>query len=57
MQFKKKLIHTLIAGSAGFALSGNALANDSSELEELRGLVQDLNQKVKVLERKNENTE
>ncbi len=57
MKFKKKLIHALvvhlIAGGA-LAASSNALANDSDELENLRALVQALDQKVKVLERKGE---
>jgi len=58
MSFKKKIIRALvvpmIAGSGVFTFSGNALANDSAELEELRALVQELDQKVKVLARKGE---
>lgn len=58
MNFKKTTIHALIAPlliSGGFlALSGNAYANDSDELEQLRALVQELDQKVKVLDRKSE---
>ena len=42
---------------AGLVGSNTVFANDSAELEELRGLVQELNQKVKVLERKDENNE
>ena len=42
---------------AGLVGSNTVFANDSTELEELRGLVQELNQKVKVLERKDENNE
>ena len=42
---------------AGFISSNNAFANDSAELEELRGLVQELSQQVKVLARKGEITE
>ena len=42
---------------AGFISSNNAFANDSAELEELRGLVQELSQQVKVLARKGEVTE
>ena len=42
---------------AGLASSNNAFANDSAELEELRGLVQELSQQVKVLARKGEVTE
>ena len=57
-QFKKKAIHALIipiiANSGALAYSQSALANDSDELENLRALVQELDQKVKVLERKGE---
>jgi phosphate-selective porin OprO/OprP len=60
MQFKKKTLATLIATLAvnGAALTqiSTAYANDSEELESLRALVQQLDQKVKVLERKNEIT-
>ncbi len=42
---------------AGFISSNSAFANDSAELEELRGLVQELSQQVKVLARKGEITE
>ena len=56
--FKKSAISALIAPlliSGGFlAVSGNAYANDSEELEKLRALVQELDQKVKVLARKGE---
>lgn len=55
MNFKKKLIPTLLAStfvSATFSVP--ALANDSTELENLRALVQELDQKIKVLDRKNE---
>ena len=41
----------------GFISSNSAFANDSTELEELRGLVQELSQQVKVLARKGEITE
>src|SRR5690349_6031809 len=58
MQFKKKQIHSSIAalliGGGILALSNHALANDSDELEKLRALVQELDQKVRVLDRKNE---
>jgi phosphate-selective porin OprO and OprP len=58
MKLNKKLIHVLaiqaIAGSAALSLPQFALANDSEELENLRALVQALDQKVKILERKNE---
>lgn len=58
MNFRKTTIQALIAPliiSGGFlALSGTALANDSDELEKLRALVQELDQKVKIIERKDE---
>jgi phosphate-selective porin OprO and OprP len=52
MQTKKIVSALALAGLISNSVS--ALANDSAELEELRGLVQELNQKVKVLERKGE---
>jgi phosphate-selective porin OprO/OprP len=51
-----KLVATILAGSSLVAFSQVAFANDSDELENLRALVQELDQKVKVLERKNENS-
>lgn len=55
MHIKKKLIPVLIAPLfVGLTLSGQALANDSDELEKLRQLVQELDQKIKVLDRKSE---
>jgi phosphate-selective porin OprO/OprP len=58
MTFKATQIHGLIAatliGSGALAFSGNAFANDSSELEALRALVQELDQKIRVLDRKGE---
>ena len=58
MLFKKTIISTLISplllGSSTLIFSGISYANDSNELEELRALVQQLDQKVKVLERKTE---
>ena len=58
MQFKKKQIRSsivaLLIGSSVLALSNPATANDSDELEKLRALVQELDQKVRVLDRKNE---
>ena len=55
MNLKKKLIPALIAPLfLSVAFSGNALANDSDELEKLRQLVQELDQKIKVLDRKGE---
>ena len=55
MNLKKKLIPVLIAPLfVGLTLSGQAYANDSEELEKLRALVQELDQKIKVLDRKGE---
>ena len=55
MNIKKKLIPVLIAPLlVGLAFSGQAFANDSDELEKLRQLVQELDQKIKVLDRKGE---
>ena len=51
----KPLSTTLIL--AGLVSSNTVFANDSTELEELRGLVQELSQQVKVLARKGEITE
>ena len=42
---------------AGLVSSNTVFANDSTELEELRGLVQELSEQVKVLARKDEITE
>jgi phosphate-selective porin OprO and OprP len=58
MNLKKKLIPALIAPLfIGLTLSGQALANDSNELEKLRQLVQELDQKIKILDRKSELSE
>lgn len=55
MNLKKKLIPTLIASTfVTTTFSVPAVANDSAELEELRALVQQLEQKVKVIDRKSE---
>lgn len=57
MHLQKKNIHTVVSillTSGAFTLSGHALANDSKELEELRALVQELDQKIRVIDRKNE---
>lgn len=54
MQFKFTKFATALIASGVISLPVTAHANDSSELEELRSLVQDLSQKVKVLERKGE---
>jgi len=50
----QQLVATIVTGTSLVAFSNVALANDSDELESLRALVQELDQKVKVLERKNE---
>jgi phosphate-selective porin OprO and OprP len=52
MNYQKLYAAIALAGFASTPTS--AFANDSTELEELRGLVQELNQKVRVLERKGE---
>ena len=54
MQFRKKIIASLLIGSGALASSSPVLANDSDELEKLRALVQELDQKIRVLDRKNE---
>lgn len=54
MSFKRKLIPTLLISGSVFVASSNAYANDSGELEKLRALVQELDQKIRVLDRKNE---
>jgi phosphate-selective porin OprO/OprP len=56
MQFKIKKFATVLIASGIISLPVAAYANDSSELEELRALVQELDQKVKVLARKSEIT-
>lgn len=52
MQYKK--LTSILAISGLIASPTFAHANDSEELEQLRSLVQELDQKVKVLERKDE---
>ena len=54
MQFKITKFATALIASGIISLPVTAHANDSSELEDLRSLVQELSQKVKVLERKGE---
>ena len=49
MQFKYTKFASALIASGIISLPITAHANDSSELEELRSLVQDLSQKVKVL--------
>jgi phosphate-selective porin OprO/OprP len=54
MAFKRKIIASLIVGGGALAATSPALANDSDELEKLRALVQELDQKIRVLDRKSE---
>lgn len=54
MQFKFSKFATVLLASGIISLPTVVQANDSSELEELRALVQELDQKVKVLARKGE---
>lgn len=54
MQFRFSKFATVLIASGIISLPLTASANDSSELEELRGLVQELGQQVKVLQRKGE---
>jgi len=54
MQFKINKFATVLIASGIISLPLSAQANDSAELEELRGLVQELSQQVKVLARKGE---
>lgn len=54
MQFKFSKFATALLASGIISLPLAAQANDSTELEELRGLVQELSQQVKVLARKSE---
>ncbi|HQS38368.1 MAG TPA: porin, partial [Methylotenera sp.] len=54
MQFKYTKFATALLASGLLSLPYTAQANDSAELEELRNLVQELSQQVKVLARKGE---
>jgi phosphate-selective porin OprO/OprP len=54
MQFKFTKFASVLIASGIISLPTPASANDSNELEELRGLVQELSQQVKVLARKGE---
>ncbi len=54
MQYKKSILASLLIGSGIISAPPIALANDSTELEQLRALVQELDQKVRVLDRKGE---
>ncbi len=58
MQFKKKLIPALVfsavVGGGLAANSLNAYADDSDDLAKLRAQIEELDQKIKILDRKNE---
>lgn len=54
MTLKSKILASLLIGGGVLAVSEPTLANDSDELEKLRALVQELDQKVRALDRKNE---
>ena len=54
MQFKYTKFASALLATGLLSLPYSASANDSTELEELRGLVQELSQQVKVLARKGE---
>lgn len=54
MQQKYKVIAATLIASGIISQPATVVANDSTELEELRALVQKLDQKVKILDRKNE---
>ena len=54
MQFKYTKFAAILIASGIISLPITASANDSTELEELRNLVQELSQQVKVLARKGE---
>ncbi|MEZ0246906.1 MAG: OprO/OprP family phosphate-selective porin [Methylophilaceae bacterium] len=54
MSFKKTLLSSLLISSGIITSPATVFANDSSELEQLRALVQELDQKVRVLDRKSE---
>ena len=54
MQFNYSKFATVLIASGIISFPAIVHANDSTELEELRGLVQELSQQVKVLARKGE---
>lgn len=57
MQFQYSKFASALLAAGILSLPISASANDSAELEELRALVQELSQKVKVIERKAENSD
>lgn len=54
MQSRNTILVSLLIGSGIISAPLSVQANDNSELEQLRALVQELDQKVRVLDRKNE---
>ncbi len=54
MQLKKTVLASLLIASGIISIPATAVANDSEELENLRKLVQELDQKIKVIDRKSE---
>jgi phosphate-selective porin OprO and OprP len=54
MHFKKTVLASLLIAGGIISTPATVLANDSEELENLRQLVQELDQKIKVIDRKNE---
>ncbi len=54
MKANHKIIASLLIASGLISAPTLATANDSEELEKLRALVQELDQKIRVLDRKNE---
>ncbi len=54
MQYQRKILSSLLIASGIISVPQVAVANDSSELEQLRALVQELDQKVKILARQGE---
>jgi phosphate-selective porin OprO and OprP len=54
MYHKTKLLTSLLIAGGVISAPLTTYANDSSELEQLRALVQELDQKVRILERKGE---
>jgi phosphate-selective porin OprO/OprP len=57
MAIKNTLLTSLLIGSGICSLPGIAMANDSEELEQLRALVQELDQKVRMLDHKSQQAE
>jgi len=49
MHFKRKTITSLVVSLWAFGLSGQALANDSDELEKMRAMMQEMNQQMHAM--------